>query len=167
MRFIDYCIRWLGTATSFACFGIGSFILGTIVLPLISLIVRDPEKRRIRARSVVGGAMQTFVGYMRLVGVLDYEIRGLENVEPGQAYLIIANHPSLIDVAFLLAQFPAADCVIKEKLLRNPFTRNLLRGADYISNTDPGALIESLNPNSDGYVVNLGTANAFAEVLEG
>ena len=32
---------------------------------------------------------------------------------------------------------------------------------------DPRSLIEALNPIVDGYVVNLGTANAFADVLEG
>ena len=142
MAFIGYCIRWIGTATSFAWFGIGSIVLGTVVLPLISLFVRDPDRRRRWARAMVGGAMKTFVGYMRLVGVLSYEIRGLDNVKQDQGCLIVANHPSLIDVAFLLAQFPTADCVIKDRLLQNPFTRNLLHAADYISNMDPGALIE-------------------------
>jgi 1-acyl-sn-glycerol-3-phosphate acyltransferase len=142
MVLINYCMRWLGTATSFAWFGIGSVILGTLVVPLISAFVWDPERRRVRIRSVVGGAMKIFVWYMRFVGVIRYEIRGMENVKPDQAYLIIANHPSLIDVAFLLAQFPMADCVIKDRLLHNPFTRHLLHAADYISNTDPGALMD-------------------------
>lgn len=142
MAIINYCFRWLGTATSFAWFGIGSLVLGTLVLPLISVFVRNPERRRLWARSVVGAAMKGFVGYMRCVGVLRYEVRGLENVKPDQGYLIIANHPSLIDVAFLLAKFPMADCVIKDRLLHNPFTRHLLHAADYISNTDPGALID-------------------------
>jgi 1-acyl-sn-glycerol-3-phosphate acyltransferase len=142
MALVGYCIRWVGTATSFAWFGSGSFLLGVVVLPLLSLVIRNPDQRRQWARSVVGGAMKTFVGYMRFVGVLSYEIQGRENVDRSQAYLIIANHPSLIDVAFLLAQFPTADCIIKDRLLQNPFTRNLLRAADYISNTDPGALMD-------------------------
>jgi 1-acyl-sn-glycerol-3-phosphate acyltransferase len=142
MAYIGYLFRWLGTATSFAWFGIGSAFLGVVVLPLISVIVRDPARRRRCARWTVGGAMKTFVGYMRFVGVLSYEVRGEKNVEPNRPCLIIANHPSLIDVAFLLAQFPTADCIIKEGLLKNPFTRNLLRAADYISNTDPGVVLE-------------------------
>jgi len=137
MGFIGYCWRWIGTAMSFAVFGIGSLCLGVIVVPLISMTIR-PEERQFRwSRAVVGAAMKGFVWFMNGVGVLRYEITGFENVDKNQNYLILANHPSLIDVVFLLSVFPTADCVIKAPLKRNFFTRRLMNGVDYISNEDP------------------------------
>jgi 1-acyl-sn-glycerol-3-phosphate acyltransferase len=143
MAWLNYCWRWLGTASSFAVFGIGGLVLGTTVLPLISLCVRDRERRLHAIRRVIGASMRWFVIYMHRIGVLHYRVDGLENVDPHANYLILANHPSLIDVVFLLAYFPTADCVIKGALLKSVFVQSLLRAADYIPNTDPGDFVVS------------------------
>ncbi|MGH8722252.1 MAG: lysophospholipid acyltransferase family protein, partial [Burkholderiales bacterium] len=79
----------------------------------------------------------------RRSGLMTYDVEGLENIVAGRSYVIVANHPTLLDAVFLLAQFPMADCVIKEAMARNPFTRRLARAADYIPNSDPVALLES------------------------
>jgi len=130
--------RWIGTALSFTVFGIGSFLLGIVIMPLIVHLVRN-EKRRIRwSRLLVGNAMRFFRFFMNMVGVLRYEITGTENIQPGRNYLIIANHPSLIDVVFLLSMFPRAECVIKQELRDNFWTKHLMKGVGYISNRDPG-----------------------------
>jgi 1-acyl-sn-glycerol-3-phosphate acyltransferase len=137
MDFFGYCWRWIGTAMSFAVFGIGSLFLGIIVVPFISIVIRDQGRRSKWSRAVVGAAMKGFTWFMNGVGVLRYEISGFENVDKGKNYLILANHPSLIDIVFLLSIFPTADCVIKGPLKKNFFTRRLMNGVDYISNDDP------------------------------
>ncbi len=142
MDFLGYCWRWVGTAMSFAVFGIGSLFLGIIVVPLISIVIRDEDRRLRWSRAVVGAAMKGFTFFMNGVGVLRYEITGFENVHKGKNYLILANHPSLIDVVFLLSIFPTAECVIKEPLKKNFFTRRLMNGVDYLSNEDPIAWLQ-------------------------
>jgi 1-acyl-sn-glycerol-3-phosphate acyltransferase len=137
VRALNFAWRWLGTALSFAVFGIGSFLLGIIIMPLIVHLVRNPARRVRWSRLLVSSAMRFFLFFMRTVGVLQYEISGVENVIPGRNYLVIANHPSLIDVVFLLAMFPRADCVIKQELRENFWTKHLMKGVGYISNRDP------------------------------
>jgi len=137
MNFVGFGWRWIGTALSFAVFGIGSLFLGVVFIPIISIVVRDEVRRSRWSRAVVGAAMMGFTWFMSGVGVLKYEISGIENVDKDKSYLILANHPSLIDVVFLLSVFPTADCVIKEPLRKNFFTRRLMFGVDYISNEDP------------------------------
>jgi len=73
--------------------------------------------------------------------VLDYEISGREHIDAHEPCLILANHPSLIDVIFLLALFPDANCVVKAAMARNPLFYALIRSAGYISNEDPVAMI--------------------------
>ncbi len=142
MSIINYVWRLLGTASSFAFFGIGGLILGAIVFPIAKLFIRDAGERKVFARRVVGKSMALFIWYMQTMGVLSYEFLGLEHVEPGKQYLIIANHPSLIDVVFILSRFPDADCIIREGLLNSFFIRNLLLSADYLPNTHGPAFIE-------------------------
>ena len=141
MQKLDYCLRWAGTAISFALFGIGGLVQGLLIHPVIWLLVRDPQHRRRLSRRVVGASMALFVGTMKALGVLDYDISGRENARAGRNYLIVANHPSLIDVVFLLSLFPDADCVVKEAMARNPFFYALIRSAGYISNDDSVAMI--------------------------
>ena len=85
--------------------------------------------------------MRSFIEFMRLTGVLRYRVSGLEHVKPGDNYLILANHPSLIDVVFLLAWFPQAVCVVKQAIFENTFTRHVVSLAEYISNHDPSIML--------------------------
>jgi 1-acyl-sn-glycerol-3-phosphate acyltransferase len=129
--------RLLGTGLSFVIFGLGALVVGLLLLPTVKLIPAARTRKRDRARSVMRGAMRFFVAQMRGVGVLTYEFRGVERLgRKGQ--LIIANHPSLIDVAFLLGFTPSANCVVKRSLWRNVFTRTAVMLAEYIPN-DPTA----------------------------
>jgi 1-acyl-sn-glycerol-3-phosphate acyltransferase len=62
--------------------------------------------------------------------------------EPGQ--FVIANHPTLIDVVFLVACIPNAVCVVKDTLLRSFGVGLLLRGAGYVGNAeDPQASLDA------------------------
>ncbi len=142
-RTLNFAWRWIGTAASFALFATGSFLLGMIIMPLIVHLVRNEERRTRWSRLLVGNAMRFFRFFMNAVGVLRYEITGTEHIRPGQNYLILANHPSLIDVVFLLAMFPTAECVIKQELRDNFWTRHLMKGVGYISNQDPGAWLSA------------------------
>jgi 1-acyl-sn-glycerol-3-phosphate acyltransferase len=79
---------------------------------------------------------------MRSVGVLTYEFHGIERLgRPGQ--VIVANHPTLIDVVFLFAFTSRSSCVVKQSLWRNPVTRAAVTTAEYVSNTPTDVMIEN------------------------
>ncbi|TLF51793.1 1-acyl-sn-glycerol-3-phosphate acyltransferase [Halomonas urmiana] len=139
---LDQWRRGAGTALSFTAFGIGGLVIGLAIAPLLRLSVRDNEERQRLARRFIRGVFRAFIGLMKGLGVLDYRLEGGERLDcPGR--LILANHPSLIDVVFLLAHTPNADCIVKGRLATNPFTRGPIRAAGYITNRDPEALLEA------------------------
>jgi 1-acyl-sn-glycerol-3-phosphate acyltransferase len=70
-----------------------------------------------------------------VTGVLDYRITGRRPSAPGQ--LVVANHPSLIDVIFVVAQVPDAYCVVKDDLGRNVFTRLIVKATGYVTSDPP------------------------------
>ena len=93
-----------------------------VLLPLVRIVPAPRERKRERARTVMRLALRLFVGIMHRLGVLTYEFRGRERLgRPGQ--LILPNHPSLIDVVFLLAFVPGAGCVVKGGLWRRVMMR--------------------------------------------
>lgn len=137
----DHAWRVLATGLSFALFGIGGLFLRVIVFPLLALCIRAPEARKHAARATIRASFRAFVGIMRGLGVLRYEVRGLDKLER-KGQLILANHPTLIDTVFLIAFVPNADCIVKGALWNNPFTRGPVRAAGYICNDRGPELID-------------------------
>lgn len=139
---INYHWRRLATGSAFALFGIGGAILWLIVFPALHLFVRDAEKRGRLARVLVSRTFALFIGYMHRIGILTYEIKGLEKLQrPG--LLILANHPTLIDIVFLISLLKNADCVVRSGLAKNIATRGAVGATGYICNNNGADLINA------------------------
>lgn len=139
---LDQWRRGAGTALSFTIFGIGGLLIGLLISPLLQLAIRDRVRRQRLARQLIQRLFRAFIAIMKVQGVVDYRLTNIERLQcPGQ--LILANHPSLIDVIFLIAHTPNATCIVKGKLASNPFTRGPIRVAGYITNRDPEAVLDA------------------------
>lgn len=128
-----YYWRLIATAISFLSFGLGCLCLRLVIFPLLSCLPGDAVRHRERARYTVSLLFWLFIRFMARMGVLTYDVQGAERLgRPGQ--MIIANHPSLIDVVFLIGLVRNANCVVKQSLWQNTFTRSPVRATQYISN---------------------------------
>ena len=137
-----YYWRLVATAASFALFGLGGLCLRVLVFPLLGCLPGDALKHRQRARQTVSRLFWLFIRFMAKSGVLTYEVQGAHLLgRPGQ--MIIANHPSLIDVVFLIGLVRDANCVVKQSLWDNPFTRSPVRATQYISNDGSMDMLDS------------------------
>lgn len=67
---------------------------------------------------------------------MSYEITGLKKLNRPNR-LIVANHRTLIDIAFLISIIPAVNCIVKEKLWHNNCAKGPIINAECISNGDP------------------------------
>ena len=137
-----YYWRLLATALCFFLFGLGGLCLRLVIFPLLNLLPGDTERRRQRARHTISRLFWLFIRLMARTGVLTYEVQGAERLgRPGQ--MIIANHPSLIDVVFLIGLVRDANCVVKRKLWENPFTCGPVCSTGYISNDGSAEMLDN------------------------
>ncbi len=133
--------RIFATGLSFSVFGLGGIVLPWLIIPVLYFWPGTPMQKERRAKTVVHYAFRCFVELMRLLGILSYTVEQRDKLnQPGQ--LIIANHPTLIDVVFLIAFIKQADCIVKSGLLRNPFMYGPISLAQYITNDNPEAVVE-------------------------
>jgi 1-acyl-sn-glycerol-3-phosphate acyltransferase len=140
LKRINYYWRLFATGFSFSVFGIGGVLLWIVVFPLLNIIPGAQVQKKKRSQRCVQLSFYLFIGLMHRIGIMTYEITGLEKLNrSGQ--LIVANHPTLIDIVFLISRIPAANCIVKEKLWHNPFTKGPIINAGYISNGDPEKMI--------------------------
>ncbi len=139
---VDRGLRLAGTAISFATFGIGGLFLALFVFPVVSLQSREPEQRHRRARRIISASFRLFLALMYRLRVLDLELHDLDTLRAQRGTLVVANHPSLIDIILLLAHIDQGTCVVKQALWHNPFLGGVVRAAGYISNKDNVAMID-------------------------
>jgi 1-acyl-sn-glycerol-3-phosphate acyltransferase len=129
--------RVFGAGVSFSFVGAA----GVLVFPLLNLVVWRRSWRRDVARHAIWLSFRGIVSIMHVLRVIRVDITGPERLER-RGLLILANHPSLIDVVLLMAFIKQADCIVKRGVWRNPFTHATVRAADYIRNDSGPELIQ-------------------------
>lgn len=139
-RRINHAWRVIATAASFAAFGGGGVVLGALLSLFYIAGGRDGRHQRL-ARRCVQKSFAAHLELMRLLGVMTYEFRGEHRLQR-DGLLILANHPTLIDVVCLISRIPNADCVVKQAVASNPFMRGPVRAAGYVSNEHGAGLID-------------------------
>ncbi len=137
---LSRALHWLGCAFMFALFGMLSVVLFGVVLPIRLALTRAHVQRDLLAQRIVQRALRGYLHVGEWLHVFKVEARGAERLAAGPA-LIVANHPTLLDVVLLLAHMPQADCVAKRAAWDNPFLRAVVSAAAYIPNDDGEGLI--------------------------
>jgi len=140
---VNYYWRIAATGICFALFGIGGLALGITAFPLLHLVPLGKDRRTATARALIHYSFRLFVWFMQFCGVLHVQLVDAHKLRDLQSCLVIANHPTLIDVVILISLIRNCDCVVKQGLWRNPFLRGVVSTADYISNSDSDQLIDA------------------------
>lgn len=137
-----WLLRMAATAFAFLAFGLGGLALRLLVFPPQRWRHGDPAQRQQRARATIHRAFRRFIRLLVRTGVLTYEFEGVARLgQPGQ--MIVANHPSLLDVVFLIGHVADANCIVKHGLQANAFTAGPVRSARYITNDENAAMVET------------------------
>lgn len=136
LKRINYAWRVVATGFCFTLFGIGGLLLTLTVFPFLTILPVNTQWKKEKAQWIIHISFRLFVWLMQIVGVMHLTIKGAEKLRQGGNHLIIANHPTLIDVVILISLLPKVDCIVKQGLWRNPFLRGVVISAGYISNSN-------------------------------
>lgn len=141
-RFGRWC-RIAGTGSAFALFGIAGLVLTVFAFPIMNRLPGDRPQRERRAQRMIHRCFRFFMSYMRVIGLSDIRVRGLEKLQTPGGHLLVSNHPTLLDVVVLGSLLPQLDCVVKREAWSNPFMSGVVSSAGYIPNTSGVDLVES------------------------
>lgn len=141
---MDWVRRFLGTLLGFVFFGVAGIVFKLVLLPYTVVGTANQVSRQVQARRLVAWIWRFFLRFLEKAGVLQYELHGFERLgRPGQ--LILANHPSLLDVLFMVGYVPAINCVVKQELLSNPVMKSPILACGYVPNDESEALMERVH----------------------
>jgi 1-acyl-sn-glycerol-3-phosphate acyltransferase len=136
---LDRAWRVLFTGSSFLFFFSGALFLSWVILPLVALTTRDPVVRGRRCRRVVRRTWIGFHDWMRWTRLLDYDPRAVRLRLPDGPYMLVANHPTLVDVTALIAAVPDAVVVVKRSWVQSFLVGRVIRHCRHIDAGDGGA----------------------------
>ncbi len=139
---IHYLPRWLGGVSCYIAFGLGGMLSSLTLLPLLRFWPGNIETRNLRVQKAVHYMFKGFVAMLTWAGVIKLSCHDAHRLTEAKGMVVIANHPSLIDVVVLISLIPNAGCIVKQALWRNPFLRGVVSCAGYIPNRGAELLLE-------------------------
>ncbi len=134
--------RVFATGLSFTLFGIGGLILSLFYFPLIGFLFKSEVQKKKIVRSSVSLSFKLFMYFMHYIGILYFHKKKIEILQNDKSCILIANHPTLIDVIAIIAYCPSACSIVKQELWQNFFLKGVVQNAGYVPNIDSTNLIE-------------------------
>ena len=130
----------------FAC---GAVYIGCVIFPLLSFRYKGKERRKEFA-GIIRRSWKFFISVMENSKEIKVNING--NLSDIRGKVVVASHPSFIDIILLIGNMPDSLCLAKKSILKNPIMRNIVKSLYIINDIDPdefkNSAVEALN---DGY----------------
>ena len=134
-------LRSLAIVYSFAFFGIGSFILGNVIFCWIRLTCKDSGVRLEKYSDCIFFTWKFFISMVERLKIFKVNVKDIERIRGIKNSVIVASHPSFVDVVILMSIIPRTTCYVAEKLTRNPMMKNVV-GAFFLPAGQPLGVFE-------------------------
>lgn len=112
---------------SYLFFGTGAMLLAIIVFPLLRLTVHPKVRFQRVARRVVCYTFKFFIGMIKVLGLVRVTVTGSHGQDGKsemrqlKSRIVVANHPSMLDVVFMISLMPNADCIVRGTLAKTAY----------------------------------------------
>jgi 1-acyl-sn-glycerol-3-phosphate acyltransferase len=119
----------IGVLTSIACY-------------LLALGFRSPRSR-LFGQGIIHHLFRFFTWYLQRTGLLKLQAEAVQALRGKRNIILVANHPSLLDVVFIAAQLPNLFCIMKANILHNVVLCGQFKLAGYVNNRSGAGLIKA------------------------
>lgn len=130
MQQLDYLWRLIAKFLALAFIFVGGGFLGAFIVPLAMLI---PGQKCERVQYLVQYSFKFYLWWLQKTKVIDVRVDHADRLQQ-KGHMIIANHPSLLDVVILMSLVPRVQCIVKHQLWKHMTLGILMRKAEYIRN---------------------------------
>lgn len=144
-------LRIILTGVAFSGFFLFGCLIGRLLLPLIAHFPGTAEQKKRRVAAAICSVYRTFITILRATRLVRYRRPDLPPDFPrAGGYVVISNHPSLIDTLILMGLSPGLCSVVKATWWHSWILRPLMRYANHIPGPDRNpALLPPRNVQED------------------
>ncbi|MDR1586040.1 MAG: 1-acyl-sn-glycerol-3-phosphate acyltransferase [Treponema sp.] len=133
---------------SFFIFGLGTLSLALLVFPVM-LVFFPKEKFQKQARRLISFSFRGFVHMMGFIGVVKLDVEDRGAFRRLSSKIVVANHPSLLDVVIMVSLIPNADVIVRGNLISNIIVRGVVRRLYVLSSLNFDEIAEACKASLD------------------
>ena len=139
--------NWFKDVLQTAAF-FGAYFMFAMVGMMVSVACAVPAilfrgvHGRLFGQWLIHALFRFFVGYLRVVGLVELDARELSGVRDDHGVIVAANHPGLLDAVLMVSQLPRTVCLMKGSLARNIIFSGTARLAGYVHNESSLGLVK-------------------------
>ena len=133
--------RQVRLGSAFVVFGTVALTVAFVVAPIMRRRARGAEEAERAVQRAIRGGFAVTVAYLKAVGIARLDSQGLSGLEDIGPCIVVANHPTLIDVVLLGSHLRQMDCIVNAGwTAHSPFLARAIDAAGYVRN-DAGSQI--------------------------
>ncbi|WP_324682634.1 lysophospholipid acyltransferase family protein [Bibersteinia trehalosi] len=138
---LNWLKRFVATLFGFVIFGVVGVLFIPLLYPYAKNYPHNTLATQLKGRKIVSRTWYYFVRYLQWSGILEVHYHGFEKLgRAGQ--LVLANHPSLLDVVLIFSQEHRFNCIVKQDLMQNPAMVSPIKACGFVPNTESEELLE-------------------------
>jgi 1-acyl-sn-glycerol-3-phosphate acyltransferase len=134
--------RQVRLGSAFVGFGIASLTVAFVVAPLLRRVARSPEEAELAVQHAIQRAYAFSTACWKFIRILRLDSTGLDSLGKDGACIVVANHPTLIDVVLLGSHMKQMDCIVNAGwTAKSPFLARAIDVAGYVRNDGGEAVV--------------------------
>jgi len=136
--------RQIILAVSFVEFGAAALAVAFVFAPLERLRAASAEEAELAVQRTIRRAYAFSVACWKQLGVFTFDARPLAALASEPACIVVANHPTLIDVVLIGSQLEQMDCIVNAGwTAHSPFLARGIDAAGYVRNDGGVSVVEA------------------------
>src|SRR5689334_22457851 len=134
-----HALKVVRGALIFTAFYLAGAIFGSAFLAFFWLFGRSKVDRMRYAQLAISAVFRFVLDCLRWCRIFNFDARTVDPRLPDRPVIVIANHPTTIDVVATLAVYRGAVVVVKHKIWTDPFLRRMFNWCGHIPGGDGSA----------------------------
>jgi len=135
--------RQIRLGAAFVEFGAAALGVAFVVAPLVRSRAANEEEAELAVQRAIQRAYALSWRFWRMIGILRVDSRGLAALEDIGACIVVANHPTLVDVVLLGSQWKQMDCIVNAGwTAKSPFLARAIDAAGFVRNDGGSSVVE-------------------------
>lgn len=127
----------------FAEFAVAALLVAFVVAPLARKRARGREQAELAVQAAIQKAYAWSVAFWQAIGLIRFDPRPLDELAAIGPCVVVANHPTLIDVVLLGSCLKQMDCIVNAGwTAKSPFLARAIDAAGFVRN-DAGSAVVS------------------------
>lgn len=130
----------LGSA--FVAFASSALVVAFVVAPVVKRWAASKEEAQLAVQRAIQRAYALSVRYWEWIGLIRVDAQGIEELLGQAPCIVVANHPTLMDVVILGSRLKQMDCIVNAGwTAKSPFLARAIDEAGYARNDGGAAMV--------------------------